>query len=613
MSAFKDITYSLLGAPMFDIDSILEPGNWSGTNPPHIEERVQLKENAETALNSENPKMDNDLFDEIWDDPGTEFEIDHVIIGAGYAAVINAATLPNGFSSRIMIGKSEPWSTYKVKLMGQSPTNLSPSAFPVLPLHLYGLDYPGKPQNCLNPLTLFNCYLSSEYFSLALALSRYRLGIPALKGIVQSINTQASDYLVTVIISKGNQEKTVTIKTRNLDIASGPGPPRKLPDNQFDDENVRKKLRIPANGFKRHLFGSEALKEQENLPPSGEAKKILIYGGSPTSAWVYERIFEVATIFEGDMNAEPYEVIWVAPLRWQGEGEDDLTSEEKKKVAFGAIDIGLRNKMVLKHSKDRRFVAEITDVEEDGDLVKVKLNRNIGGYGNEIHVHQIIESIGLDPNQPGGVNHILSGFEGSFDIIQDSYGDRPLGLVLNENQRQIRILGAAAFAAASTMLPGSKTQHVPGVVALSDYISDNMLLTDEYANKMRAFLESLPEETRVPPGITVAGITISRANNSLFAQENNININTASLEELKSRTIDTPNETQLLFTNQEAEMIVECRKNMSFAIPPFPGQPQPGSDDHWIPGFISIHQSDIESCDDLELEDYDRIKSHIRV
>ncbi len=622
MSAFTSQTYNLLSnSLLFAVSPALpEPGNWSGTNPPGLGDRMRLRQEAEMAINIGNPAMDNTLLNAIWNAPVTEFEIDHVIIGAGYAAVINASTLntipvimPNGLPSIIMIGESEPWSEYKEKLMGQSPTNLSPSAFRVLPLHLYGSDYPRKPQKCLKPANLLNCYLSSENFSLSIALTRKKLAIPALKGTVKSINTQGNFYVVTVLIKKGTLEKTVAIKTKKLDVASGPGPPRKLPNNQFDD-NIRQDLRIPTNGFKRHLFGGEALKEQEDLPPAEEGKKILIYGGSPTSAWVYERLFEVATIFKKDMQTEPYEVIWVAPLLWKGTGEDDLNPDEKKKIAFGAIDIGLRNKMVLQHSEKRRFVAEIKSVTKSGDQVKVKFSQNIGGQGDELVFDQIIESIGLDPHRPGGVNNLLTGFQGAFRIIDDRHGDRPLGLELDEGHRKLRVLGAAAVAASNVLLPGAKSKKLTSALALSDNMSSSMLLSEDYADKMSGFLESLPEEVRVPPGITVAGVTISRANIPDYAlsTENKININTASLEELKAREIDVPDATLPLFSTQEAEGIVECRKNMVFGIPPFPGQPS-GSDKHWIPGFISILKQDIESCEELGLENYDQVKEHIRV
>lgn len=634
MTAFPNQSYNMLGSVLFSVGAVL-PFGWSGTNIPDGNEREDRRSEAEQAKEN-NDDRDESLTEDIYQSIGP-IEIDHVIIGAGYAACINIATLgkgqatqPNGFPKIIMIGKNEPWSQFERRHMGQSPTNLSPDAFSVLPLHLFPKDTePQKPTDPQDYNNFPHCFLNSKYFASAIAHTRDSFTTPALQGVVTKVEIE-NDGFITITVESDpfdQQSQGAVIKTKNLDITSGMGPPRKLPDDKFDDE-----IRDDLRSSDKHLYGGEALKEETDIPEPNS--KVLIYGGAATSAWVYERFYKSMYIHGGDNESWiPPDIYWVAPYR--GEDEEGMSDEEKKRFAFIATEVGLRNKLTLKDSEDRRYVAGIENVtfdeSDDGNSITVKFDKELDEeHGAEVEFDMIVESIGRDASRIGGAIHFLRDFqipEGDFETIPENsnHGDRPLGIRYKSGgtDLSIRIFGAAAVVVSSSILVNDRVPfksahgttsdgkiHFPRLASLINAPSD-VVFDETFGSKMDEFLKTLPEEASIPPGITVAGITISRANDADYgvSTERQLNINTASKEELSTRPDRFDENNSPLFSDDEAEKIVECRSIVDAGIPSFPGEP---SVEDWYSGFRGIDDIENDKCD-LPDGIFDRVKLQIRV
>jgi len=145
------------------------PG-WSGTEIPPPETRRRLKQEAKKARETENPRRDQNVLESV---KAGNPVFDRVIIGSGFAAVLNIGTL--GLASDtshniIAIGEGEPWAAYHEKAMGQTPALLSPGGIKRPATHFMD---PGE-----DPMNVR--YLSSDAFADAIAWNRDAYGLSVL-------------------------------------------------------------------------------------------------------------------------------------------------------------------------------------------------------------------------------------------------------------------------------------------------------------------------------------------------------------------------------------------------------------------------------------------------
>src|SRR5690606_30725916 len=154
------------------------------------------------------------------------------------------------------------------------------------------------------------------------------------------------------------------------------------------------------------------------------------------------------------------------------------------------------------------------------DGVHVEFTGVVGPQPPKNHYQQVVISIGQDPARDGGpvdlAQHI-SAIDKMVPIYEDSaeamMSPRPRPVGIQSLDGRVRLLGAAAFSARRAVLTESDLE--------------------QFDQAYEEFLDTLPPETRVPIGITVAGVLIHRANQHGVAQCV-VNINTDSFDELSA-------------------------------------------------------------------------------
>ena len=533
-----------------EFDNLREP-DWSGTDIPPPHRREELRDEARKAREN-NGKRDEALRGNL------NKQFDRVIIGSGFGAVLHLATSTPGIRKKaaksppavIAIEQGEMWDTFRPIEMGQSPALLSPQGLIEPPLHF--MTDPKRETRFL-PLTAF---------ANAIAWNHDRLRLSALHGTVTDISRKPegsepedSDliwpdfadedaYRITVNMMQSPTEpdsttgqQVVSLYAKTVDILSGLGPSRALSDKQITPEHratLRQEVSRQNHQWRRLLTGEEVLRGDRNIPPVGKKKKmrVLIYGGSPTGSWAWERYHE-------SDDDRPYEIYWVGYLDEEKAGDD---REANLKRAFKEVMVGERNTVTLEQSKEFRYVGELTNVEpstEDGQpVVSVSFKSHDRLESPPISTFdQIVVAIGRDPLEAHGVVDVLLGTrekrkalslspiienETTISIPEDPLDYRPIG-VQSEDGR-LRALGAAGVA-----LANYERKQIVSIPEVD--INENEFYN--FGRSMKRLLESLPPEAHVPPGITVAGITLPLADNRRPVLDQKTNINTANKIELQ--------------------------------------------------------------------------------
>jgi len=308
------------------------------------------------------------------------------------------------------------------------------------------------------------------------------------------------------------------VNARKIDVVSGPGPPRKLSDISEKDEDDDKAKPITEDHEKRlqetvtHegktwqrlLYGDAPLKREKNLVPpkiGGSKAQVLIYGGSPTAAWAWER-------YDGRGS---YDMYWVARYNENKERKREPGPFGKREEAFDAARVGTRNQGILERSAPRRYIGEIANVTPLSEDGRPRVNVGISPQGRDSPpdgpFDQILVAIGREPDKPPGKE---GPNPGAIDLLKDR--NRPVGV--RSASGDIRVLGAAGVA-----------------VGKSDLLSKGE--QEKFNTLIDEMLKTIPAEAQVPPGITVQGRTIPLANDPDMERINKLNINTASEPLLK--------------------------------------------------------------------------------
>jgi hypothetical protein len=501
--------------------------DWSGTDIPPPEERKRLRREA-AAARKRNAERDSRLASIV---PGQVDDFDRVLVGAGYAAILNVASQSQwlGLMAQspprlIAIGEPDPWQQRR-KLMGQSPSLLSPGVLPVPPLHFVTEEMkPPERSTGAWDRDAYTRYLDSDAFAAAIAYARDHYQLAALHARVTSLGRTEDD----------DEQRTEPDRTYRLgvetnysfalysdavDVVSGPGPPRQLrseaPSRQITEderEKLRKETKRSGRTYQRLVYGGESLQSSRDLPPPGST--VLVYGGSPTGAWAWERYYKA-----GQQHDVPYDIYWVAPLlgpRILGAPVGQPPSLDWAELPFDSARVGKRNRPTL--ARANRFTARLSDVRASNDGVSVEFTSPMSMEAPPVtEFAQVVVAIGQDPKREGGPVDLLEGIE-SLEGLEHLYGQqtgrRPLGV--GSSSGGVRALGAAGVAAGfSADLFGESDR-------------------EEFGESMGGFLGSLPPEAQVPPGITAAGVTIPQANDPVAGFKPPVNVNTASETELRT-------------------------------------------------------------------------------
>jgi hypothetical protein len=532
--------------------------------------------------------------------PGEYWTVERVIIGQGFAAVLDLATSTPTIKQMaakkrpqvLAIGDGDPWAAYDPKRMGQAPNLLSPRALQRPPLHFI------HPQT--NPES--ERYLSSEAFALAVNWNKAKLDMRTLRGTVrkitpvealnQSLPPEIRGYQLTVTTEAVGSN--VHVFAEQVDVASGPGPPRQLSEQKLSDEE-RRMLRRPVSrgghAYRRLLYAAEPFQSGTKLPPLGS--RILIWGGSATSAWVWERYHQQKQVQGGpdggpDEPTRPYEMWWAA-----------RPPSPPATDAWAAIRIGPRNENILEHSEKYRSVvplADVTPATENGHPgVKVEFD----GDGPEISTFdQIVVAIGREPTQPGGAIDLLEDVadaEGMETIIRPSIGpgpnlpgfdgrERAIGARTPQNDDEdatwVRAIGAAGSKVGKSHLVSKSEAH-------------------HFGDVQGQWLGQLPAEAKVPPGITAAGETIPLANGGLDRNSESFKFNL---------NVDTRYDLYLGFKRllgDEKQAMKIANDVVAYRTP------KRNRDEPRYRGFASIY--DLKDLSEEAKEAFDRLLPRIRV
>ena len=238
-----------------------------------LDRRAQLLKTKADEEMRDNEKKSRDLTGQIFGAPFFNHE-GRLIIGAGFAAVQNVATLPDR-TNVIGVGFPEPWYQRGDLAMGQAPNILDVSGFVTRPW-AYRDNADKRKQK----------YLASEDFGRSIAQTQHAMNFRVARGWAGQIECfddltpeQRKDwkfeklkYRLTV-----TGEGSTKVYCERIDIASGPGPGRKLSTEQLNSDNERK-LNETARPYSVHVAGNDYSKV-------ADGGIVVVYGASPTGAW----------------------------------------------------------------------------------------------------------------------------------------------------------------------------------------------------------------------------------------------------------------------------------------------------------------------------------------
>ncbi len=368
--------------------------------------------------------------------PDEPVVVDSIIVGSGWAGVADAKTHPlagqvgdNGLPRVIGIAAdADPWAA-RLERMGQSPD---------------ALNVPGFSSQAADFSPHADGFTPSQAFGAAVAENRADSGLSVwrrrITGARPAPEGSPGKIEVTVDLGGGQTRK---IYTNQLDLALGPGPPKKL-GGALTPEH-------------------EALLTQQGILVQGEHQlsqafpdgDVLVYGGGATGAWNAElatrqgvNLDWVASSSQGGNRSKVAKID--AELRKPGLADDvklRLLSERSAlikstdpKDAFRGSNVP-RNADILQKTESTRRVADILTVEPQ--IVDGK-TRALVTYvdGSTRSYDRVVLNLGQDANAPGGVGFIAEKMGLQLEPIIKN-GEL---LGVQSTDGSVRILGAAAAA-----------------------------------------------------------------------------------------------------------------------------------------------------------------------
>ncbi len=439
----------------------------------------------------------------------------YVIVGCGVTAAVNYTTLltllgsgsdPFGAYEVLFIGQPEPWGEYNPLPMGQWPAILAAPSFQE---QLHSI-----PQNDFVPSAEFSRGIDDQWAWLY-GQRPFRYS----PGFVTSITPNSVHGFDVAWEENGS---TYRVHAAHLDVCGGPGPSRRLCENQVDASLW------PYPQSPRLETGESYLGKTAHLAGAGE--RVAVIGGGPTAAWCVERALansnEVLWVSDKDLNPA-----FVSSCRNDTLAQTPLRRERQDRSTNVTYSVFPRSP----HLVFAEFYG-VDSVHDGGSSVDVEFTAN----ANSRHVNykgwhlgrlqrpesfaQVVLALGQETGFEAPCRHVPSC---SLPREANSWATR-LGPILSKNPRNHLIVR-------NRMQVGLKsddgTLRVLGAAFLAHPYADAVFRNID--SELFRYVGSLTEQAQVNRGAATATITTALAN-GYFHYCPNRNRNGATLDQLQA-------------------------------------------------------------------------------
>lgn len=471
----------------------------------------------------------------ITDEELRKTDWDLVVIGRGYASLANCATrfhaqaLPE---NTLLVGQADPWITYAEHPMGQYPTLLA----------IPGFSEAAQPREC-SPKE----FLSSSRFA---AQNSRQISWLCAKASLRQVDSVIESPLEFVsghwMIPLTRDNNKVTLRARNVDICTGPGPMR---------------IFAPGGG---HIYGPWSAGIRDSFDPAllqeirdGVGKRALVAETFMTHETANAKVLVVgegalaASVVEHALRCGAKEVYWVGrPTQIPASFPPSLRYDGLVKNANEVRDCGARMNLQIDNG-ERVDVKSLIDVLVPTDS---RLTIILGAIScvssNSVTLisdsnFSIFTATALEQNVlPAGEPQSLA-----FDTIVVSASSQN-----NESERQSaahllksipKSISSKGLQAISydAMFVGLKvedeTLRVLGAAARNPFLVNRYLASSSENAEYINWHDSLCAQARMPDyamGITVGAATIAMANQYYSDTHPDICAQTARLPKCALRT-----------------------------------------------------------------------------
>jgi len=477
----------------------------------------------------------------------------YVIVGCGVTAAVNYTTLlaaahdPFEGYEVLFIGEPEPWGEYNPLPMGQWPSILATPSFQ-RQLH-------SVPQNQFVASADFSTRIDDQW-----AWLYHQRPFHYSPGLVTSVRPHGSHGFDVTWEENGS---TYQVHAAHLDMCGGPGPPRRLCQNQVSA------ALWPYPTSLLLQTGESYLRKTTKLAEPGE--RVAVIGGGPTAAWCVERALnnrnQVLWVSKESLNPA-----FVSSRRNDALAQTPLRRERKNRVTTVTYS-------VFPKSPDLAFAEfyDVSYVHHHGSTVGVDFSplgrdRHVDNTGSPLprlgqeSFAQVILALGQESGIEAPCEHApgcpltreASSWATRLDgILSIAFrNDRHLILRngmevgLQSDDGKLRVLGAAFLT--------------------HPYVAYDVFR--DVNSELFHYVASLTEQAQVNSGAAMATMTAALAND-YFGYQPNYNRNSATLNQLKALHGVAPEYAEFLHdvrtyrihpvTNDEANAVQQYTRDRS--------------------------------------------------
>jgi hypothetical protein len=322
-----------------------------------------------------------------WQAEEVPTRVDRVIVGGGLAATLDWATRSRAEGTCVVLAQAEePWWSRRKHRLGQPVSELVSEGF-VLQPHDFAEDIDG--------------FAPASAVADAIAVTAHDHGMPLVLGCCVDRPIERTEDGRFVVHAGGRR-----IEAEHVDIAVGPGPARRLRDDDgratiVSEEDERELL---ADG--RMVFG------QDQWETPVRAGPVLVIGGGATAAWNVELALRHGA--QVTWVAPPSESKRLGPLRLKVqeiakhlEDHPDLDAERRlwleraraRIVAFRGADLP-RNRGVFRASGVDWSMGTVERLQPKSNGVEATIRREGRDELREQRFEQVVVAIGQDGYAP---------------------------------------------------------------------------------------------------------------------------------------------------------------------------------------------------------------------